>query len=88
MKLKDTINSLEEMGFLDGATYINVTVVKIGSRGRKSEIFHVHIPVDEAVHFFGELEIIRNTIESLREWHVGRFSFELAYDKPETKREE
>ncbi len=84
MKLKDALNSLEEMKFVDDKTEIHIIVGKGKSFKKDDQIFETYLPVKQAKHFFGELDITLNQIRPKGELRTPIFWFLLGYEENET----
>ena len=79
MKLKTVIESLEEMGFFRNNSTVQIVVNKGRSLNKECQLFECLLSFREAKHFFGELDVIVNKLDSIGEYKIPTFRFLLAY---------
>lgn len=79
MKLNDVLNSLREMKYVTDNTKIQVVLNKEKSIKTDDKVFECYIPVKQAEHFFGELDVSLNQIRKIGECEIPTFWFLLAY---------
>ena len=77
MKLNEVLNSLIELRFI----HENLNIMVVLNNGKDdnavNKLFECYLPVPQAMHFFGEFEVIRNQIKNINNQPV--FWFMLAY---------
>lgn len=81
MKLNSVLDSLDAMGFFRNRWLIQIVVTKGKSLKKDDQIFECLIPIHEAKHFFGELDVVVNRMENVGEYSIPTFWFLLAYEK-------
>lgn len=81
MKLNTVINSLKELKFINDNTKIHIVLNKGRSIATNDRIFECDIPVKQASHFFGELDVSLNQIRNIGESESHTFWFLLVYEE-------
>lgn len=81
MKLNTVLNYLEKMNFIDDDTKIQIVINRGKSIMINDKLFDCYIPVQQARHFFGELDVSLNQIRKLDDSMPCVFWFLLAYEE-------
>ena len=81
MKLDSVLDSLDVMGFFRNRWLIQIVVTKGKNLKKDDQIFECLIPVREAKHFFGGLDVIVSRMENVGEYNIPTFWFLLAYEE-------
>lgn len=81
MKLNDVLDSLKKLKFITDNTKIEIVLNKGRSIKVDDKIFECYIPVPQAKHFFGELNVTLNQIRKFGEFDAPTFWFLLAYEE-------
>lgn len=79
MKLNEVLDSLNSAKFFHASSHIQIVVTQGKSLKKDDQIFDCYLPVSEARHFFGELDVVVNKLEKHGEYNIPVFWFLLAY---------
>ena len=82
MKFNTAIANLKEMGFVNDRDKIHIAVNRNKSLAHEDRLFDCILPAEQAEHFFGDTEIIKNDIRNKSDGNhtYPEFFFLLSYE--------